>query len=133
MLADESQGQDCEYKADKLALRIFIFAEAIYAEGLERGIYPTEPNGPPPPTPSPGERAMIESLEYVQQNRGMPWVRAGMRIEVDGKAGVIKGGMGGNLAVLFDGEKTTSNAHPGWRTKYFDHHGNVIAIDGKLI
>lgn len=75
----------------------------------------------------------MNSLEYIQQNRGTPWVRAGMRIEVDGKAGVIKGGVGGNLAVQFDGEKKTANAHPGWKTKYFDHHGDVIAIDGKLI
>lgn len=74
----------------------------------------------------------IEGLEYIQNQRGMPWVRAGMRIEVDGQPGVIKGGMAGNLAVLFDGEKKTSNAHPGWKTKYFDHRGNVIAIDGKL-
>lgn len=36
MLADESQGQDCEYKTDKFAQRVFNFAEALYAEGVRR-------------------------------------------------------------------------------------------------
>lgn len=47
----------------------------------------------------------IESLDYIHNQRCMPWVKKGMRIEVNGQAGVIKGGMGGNLAVVFDGQK----------------------------
>lgn len=74
-----------------------------------------------------------ESLDYIHEARRMPWVFLGQRIEVDGRAGTIKGGMLGNLAVLFDGDKFLSNAHPTWKTKFFDSAGRVMAVDGQLV
>jgi hypothetical protein len=75
-----------------------------------------------------------DTLSYIHNQRGMPWVKIGMRIEVDGRLGTIKGGNdSGNLDVVFDGEKHKSNVHPCWKTKYLDEHNMPFAIDGQLI
>lgn len=73
------------------------------------------------------------TLAYVQNQRGMPWVEIGMVIEVDGRRGVIKGGNdSGNLDVILDGQKHKQNCHPSWKTKYY-RDDKVIAEDGKLL
>lgn len=67
------------------------------------------------------------SLEYIRIRRNLPFVKRGMRIEVDGKMGTItSGNRSGNLNVRFDGEKYPQNCHPWWKTKYFDKQGNII-------
>lgn len=72
------------------------------------------------------------SLDYLRTGRGMAWVRLGMRVEIDGKPGVIVGG-DDCLVVRFDGEKSENRAHPFWNTRYFDHDGKLLAVDGKLV
>ncbi len=75
-----------------------------------------------------------DSLSYIHNQRGMPWVCVGMRIEVDGRPGVIKGGNdSGNLDVIFDGDNYRSNVHPSWETKYYDGDGKLIAEKGRFI
>ena len=73
---------------------------------------------------------MDMNLDYVKTQRGLDFVKKGMRVECtyNGKKGIIKGGnRDGNLDILFDGEKRSDNCHPTWAMKYFDEDGNVLA------
>lgn len=70
------------------------------------------------------------NLDYVKEQRGLNFVKKGMKVEhtYNGKVGIIKGGNSqGNLDILFEGEKKAQNCHPTWAMKYFDEDGNVIA------
>jgi len=63
--------------------------------------------------------------------RGVPFVRAGMAVEVDGQRGVIVGvNSSANWDVLFDAESKWGNevlnCHPNWEIAYLDEHGQVI-------
>ena len=76
------------------------------------------------------------NLDYVKEQRGLHFIKKGMRVELaygtTKKNGVIKGGnSSGNIDVLFDGAKRTENCHPTWAIKYFDKDGNVIAEYGE--
>lgn len=76
------------------------------------------------------------NLDYVREQRGLTFIKKGMRVEhtYGGKVqrGVIKGGnSSGNLNILFDGDKKPQNCHPTWAMKYFDDEGNVIAEYGE--
>lgn len=71
------------------------------------------------------------SLTYLREGRELSWIKMGMRIEADGKAGVVIGGDDCVLIRYEDGK--TGRAHPAWRTRYFDEVGKLIAVDGKLI
>ncbi len=73
----------------------------------------------------------MAKLEYIRTKRGLPFVKRGMRVELNysgkTKKGVIIGANeSGNLNVRFDGFKNTQNCHPFWAIKYFDEEGNVI-------
>ena len=71
---------------------------------------------------------MTTSLDYIRTRRDMPWIKRGMRVEVDGRMGVVtSGNHSGNINVRLDGEKHAGNCHPWWKTRYFDGDGNVIA------
>lgn len=71
-----------------------------------------------------------ERLLRVADNCGLPFVRAGMRVEVDGQPGIIvDGNDSSNFDVMFtDGPQKgqVGNCHPWWRMKYFDREGNVV-------
>ena len=72
------------------------------------------------------------TLDYVKKQRGLDFLKKGMRVELaygtTKKQGTIKGGnSSGNIDVLFDGEKRVGNCHPTWAMKYFDIDGNIIA------
>lgn len=72
------------------------------------------------------------NLEFVKQNRGLHFIKKGMRVELSygsvKKQGIIKcGNSSGNIDVLFDGEKRPENCHPTWGMKYFDKDGKIIA------
>lgn len=74
------------------------------------------------------------NLDYVKNQRGLSFIEKGMKVENTylKKTGVIKGGnSGGNLNILFDGEKIPQNYQPTWAMKYFDKNGNVIAEYGQ--
>ena len=63
--------------------------------------------------------------------RGVPFVRAGMPVEVDGQRGVIVGvNSSANWDVLFDQDSRWGNqvvnCHPTWEIVYFDDDGTVI-------
>ena len=59
-------------------------------------------------------------------SRGIPFAEIGMRVEFEGKRGVIKGtNSSANLDVLFDGEKQKSNCHPTYEMIYFNNNGSI--------
>lgn len=69
----------------------------------------------------------IECFNHMKQQRDIDFAYMGMRVEVDGKPGVIVGSnMSLNLDVCSDGECWKSNCHPWWRVKYFDSNGNLV-------
>ncbi|EGQ8013304.1 hypothetical protein HFM15_001573 [Vibrio cholerae] len=69
------------------------------------------------------------SIQSVRDGRNLPFLKRGMRVQVDGgKFGTITGANSSmNLNVRLDGEKHSGNYHPTWQMRYFDDNGNVIA------
>lgn len=74
-----------------------------------------------------------ESFAKTAQYRGVPFAKIGMRVQVEGRSGVIVGkNSSANFEVLFDDgphKGLTLNCHPNWRMKYFDQDGNEIATE----
>ncbi len=74
----------------------------------------------------------MSRLDYIRERRGLPFVKRGMKVEVNyagkTKTGVITGANdSGNLNVRFNGNKHSDNCHPRWAIKYFDSEGNTLA------
>jgi hypothetical protein len=70
---------------------------------------------------------MAVPLSQIRERRNMPFLKRGMRVEVDGRMGTVtSGNRSGNINVRFDGKNFSENVHPWWRTKYFDKDGNLI-------
>lgn len=66
-------------------------------------------------------------LERVKKFRDIDFVYLGMRIQVDGKYGVVVGANNhNNLDIVFDGTVTKSNVHPHWETVYYNSNNEVI-------
>lgn len=55
--------------------------------------------------------------KYVRDYYKVP-AKRGMRVAVDGRAGVIVSFPGAHLGVRFDGERHTTPCHPTWRVEY---------------
>ena len=71
-------------------------------------------------------------LETVRRQRGLPFLKRGMRVELcystKRKQGyIVSGNTSGNIQVMFDGDKKSSNCHPRWAMTYYDSSGNIIA------
>jgi len=67
-----------------------------------------------------------EIFRDTAKNRGVPFVEIGMRVELQGKKGIIKGfNSSANLNVLFDGEKDETNCHPTWEMIYYNSNGSI--------
>jgi len=76
------------------------------------------------------------SLDYVKENRGIPFVKRGMKIELtyNGKTQtgeVISGNSSGNIQVKFIGDNYSKNCQPNWAMTYFDKDGKVLAEFGE--
>ena len=65
-----------------------------------------------------------DSFDEVARRRGLPFARVGMKVRVDGNAGVIVGSNdSSNFDVYFtDGphKGTIGNCHPGWQFEFVD-------------
>jgi hypothetical protein len=73
-----------------------------------------------------GDVFTSDDFKRVAKYRDIPFAYCGMRVEVDGKPGVIIGhNSSANLDVLFE-DKTISNCHPNWKVKYFDKDYNEV-------
>lgn len=68
-----------------------------------------------------------KQIDRVVEYRQLPAIKKGMRCEVNGKHGEIRGGNSScNFNVLFDGDKKPMNCHPGWKMKIFNSDGSII-------
>lgn len=68
----------------------------------------------------------INEFERMKKHRGIEFAYLGMRVEIDGKKGIIVGYYGMNLLVCLDGNWWGDNCHPWWRVRYFDNDGNLV-------
>lgn len=66
------------------------------------------------------------SLKEAKGYRNMPFLKCGMRADMNGRGGVITGGNSAHLRMRFDGEKYSSIIHPWWRMTYYAPDGSVV-------
>lgn len=67
------------------------------------------------------------SVEYIRRYYGMPWLRRGVRVTVDGEAGMVVGTRGPWIRIRLDAAPTvTVVAHPTWRTVYYARDGATL-------
>jgi len=72
------------------------------------------------------------SIVYVRKAYQMPWLKRGLRVDLNGKKGRVTGaGTAAYVHVLFDGERLPSNCHPTWEMTYYDLQGNTMIADYK--
>ena len=57
------------------------------------------------------------SMTWIRQHYNVP-AKRGVRVEIDGKRGVITGTSGPHLRVRLDGDKHAVPAHPTWHMTY---------------
>ncbi len=67
------------------------------------------------------------SMADVRYWRNLPFLKRGMRVEVDGQPGRITSTYGHNLRIRFDGWEFPMNSHPRWEIVYFTADGSVLA------
>ncbi len=65
-------------------------------------------------------------MEYLRRTRNMPWLKRGMRCDMDGKPGTVTGA-GTYLHIRFDGQRHSVNCHPTWAMTFYDASGKVVA------
>jgi hypothetical protein len=74
----------------------------------------------------------IMGMQEIRESRKVP-AKRGMKVEVDGKSGVITSTHGGYLMVRLDGQKYRITCHPRWRFTYIHPDGRRESFgdDGK--
>jgi hypothetical protein len=77
-----------------------------------------------------GKPMNTEGISRVAKHRGVPFAKAGMRVQVGQSRGHIVGhNSSANFDVLFDEgpyKGARLNCHPRWEMVYFDDAGNVL-------
>ena len=69
-----------------------------------------------------------QKLKRTAHDRGVSFAEIGMRVEMDGRAGVIIGSnSSANFDILFE-DGYVGNCHPNWKMTYFAEDGSVIKI-----
>lgn len=66
------------------------------------------------------------SLSEARANRNMPFLKRGMRADMDGRSGTITSGDSAHLRMRFDGEKRVSVVHPWWQMTYYAKDGSIV-------
>lgn len=66
------------------------------------------------------------SLQEARQYRNMPFLKRGMRANMDGRGGTITSGDSTHLRMRFDGQKHSSPIHPWWQMTYYGHDGSIV-------
>lgn len=67
------------------------------------------------------------SLREAREYRNMPFLRRGMRANMDGRGGVITSGNSAHLRMRFDGCKYSAPVHPTWHMTFYGKNGRVVA------
>jgi hypothetical protein len=77
-------------------------------------------------------RPPVESdrFRFLKEQRGLPFLRIGMRVTVDGRPGRVVDQGGGEMSVIFDGTDFQQACHPTWRVHYLADDGSVIRAYG---
>ena len=70
---------------------------------------------------------MAGQLQLVRDYRKMPFLRRGMRCNMDGRWAKVTSGFGAGLMVLFDDATYPKPVHPKWQMTYYDTDGNIVA------
>ena len=66
------------------------------------------------------------SLLEARAMRKMPFLRRGMRVDMDGKGGRLTSGNSAYLRVRFDGMSFSKRVHPTWQMTFFAADGSII-------
>jgi len=67
-------------------------------------------------------------MAYIRRSYAVP-AKRGMRVAVDGRAGVIVGARYAYLRIRFDDDRSIGVAHPTWRVEYPNPEGEVSRED----
>ena len=59
----------------------------------------------------------MNAMEWIRKSYSVP-AKRGMKVTVDGEAGVIASAKHGYIMVRFDGKKHAEPCHPTWRVEY---------------
>jgi len=66
-------------------------------------------------------------FEEMKEYRGIEFAKQGMKVEVNGKPGLIVGSnSSANLNVYFPEAGQTQNCHPHWKIIYYDESGEAV-------
>ena len=74
--------------------------------------------------------SFLDTWDNIKKYRRVPFIELGMKVDVNGKSGIIVGNCGLSLAVCMNGNTWWSNCHPNWRTKYYNNDGKLLAEFG---
>ncbi|MFF3100192.1 hypothetical protein [Viridibacillus arvi] len=70
----------------------------------------------------------VISLQNVKEKRSKAFLKHGIRVEVNGRMGIVTSGNDSlNINVRYESNNFSQNCHPQWETRYFDKDGVVIA------
>ena len=67
----------------------------------------------------------MNSLDYVKDYYGLPFIKRGMKVSVNGKTGVITSGSN-HIHVRFEGQTHASHCHPTWKVIYYGKDGEIL-------
>ncbi|MDR1981516.1 MAG: hypothetical protein LBQ39_07860 [Tannerellaceae bacterium] len=67
-----------------------------------------------------------QMFDHVRKSRGMEFLERNMRVEIDGKQGVVVGHSNSGLTAKLDNGREVC-FHPTWKIVYFDNDGNIVA------
>lgn len=70
---------------------------------------------------------MAGQLQLVRDYRKMPFLKRGIRCNMDGRWGRVTSALGANLMVKFDGDIYPRPVHPIWEMTYYDEDMNIVA------
>lgn len=65
-------------------------------------------------------------FDYIKEYYKLPFLKKGMKVEYEGKKGIITGARGQYLLIKEEGNKHSDPYHPTYHLKYFDSEGKEI-------
>lgn len=65
-------------------------------------------------------------MDWVRKYYNLPFLKRGMRVEANGKSGVVTSVKSAYVRVKLDEAKKTSLWHPTWNMKYFDENNKLL-------
>jgi hypothetical protein len=66
-------------------------------------------------------------FDYVKEAYRLPFLKAGMRVEINGKPGVVVGRSNSGLTAKMDDRGKELAFHPTWETVYYGEDMSIVA------